>query len=205
MDHGHERGWHRYGFDNQDFDERPIHGSDVPIGVRRAFFRGVGEPHVSFGIIPPNTDAPAIGMHIHRDVPTRTDVEEWYIIVDGRGVMTFSSGDDVEVGPGDMVVIHPGTGHSFQAVGDVPVRLISITPTMYTSATQPNEVDRNFTPRIDVTRADDTMNPLDARCTACGATWTRPSDDRGANTLAPWARDHACKSADDRNHESSPV
>jgi mannose-6-phosphate isomerase-like protein (cupin superfamily) len=194
MDHGDKHGWNRYGFDNLAFTRRRIHGSDDEIGVRLAFNRGVGGAHVSFGVIPPHTGAPGIGMHIHRDVPTDTDVEEWYIIIDGEGVMTFSNGDTVHAGPGDMLVVHPGTGHSFQTVGDVPVRLISITPTMYTSDS-PVDEPVEFKPRIQVTDVDASMNPNEARCADCDAVWERPPDDRGSNTLPVWAREHECTPA----------
>jgi mannose-6-phosphate isomerase-like protein (cupin superfamily) len=192
LDHGYDRGWRRYGFDNLPFVERAIHGSKVPIGVNRIFHRGRWKAHCSFGIIPPNTDEPAIGMHVHRDVPTHTDVEEWYIIIDGRGEMTFSNGDSVDVGAGDLVAVHPGTGHSFRAFGDSPVRLISITPVMYEVDSPTDEYPQSFTPRVEVLTADETMNPTTARCTACGTNWNRPDDDRAANTLPEWAREHDC-------------
>lgn len=192
LDHGYERGWRRYGFDNLPFVERAIHGSNVPIGVNRIFHRGRWKAHCSFGIIPPNTDEPAIGMHVHRDVPTQADVEEWYIIVDGHGEMTFSNGESVEVGTGDMVAIHPGTGHSFRAFGDEPVRLISITPLMYDVDSPPDDYPESFAPRIEVDAVDATMNPTVARCSACGSAWERPADDPASNTLPVWARDHHC-------------
>ncbi len=88
MDHTSERGWHRYGFDNLDFVERAIHGSDVPITLRTVIHRGVFKPHITLAVIEPSETEQAIGMHIHRDLPTGTDVEEWYIIVDGRAVMS---------------------------------------------------------------------------------------------------------------------
>jgi mannose-6-phosphate isomerase-like protein (cupin superfamily) len=191
IDHHYERGWRRYGFDNVPFTNRAIHGSDIPIAVRNIFNRGYGKAHISFGIISPSDDA-AIGMHIHRDVPTSTDVEEWYIIVDGEGEMTFSNGDVETVGSGDLVAIYPGTGHSFRATGDVPLRLISITPQMYTTKAPVTALPDEFAPTIAVGEVDDTMNPLNARCRRCGATWCRPADDRPAASLPRWARTHAC-------------
>ncbi len=191
IDHHYERGWRRYGFDNVPFTDRSIHGSDIPITVRNIFNRGFGEAHISFGIIPPSDDA-AIGMHIHRDVPTGTDVEEWYIIVDGEGEMTFSNGDVERVGSGDLLAIYPGTGHSFRATGDAPLRLISITPQMYTTKAPVTAMPDAFAPAIVVGDVDDTMNPLDAICRRCGATWSRPADDRSAASLPKWARTHAC-------------
>jgi mannose-6-phosphate isomerase-like protein (cupin superfamily) len=191
MDHRYERGWRRYGFDNVPFTDRAIHGSSIPIAVRNIFNRGTGKAHISFGILSPSEDA-SIGMHIHRDVPTNTDVEEWYIIVDGEGEMTFSNGDVEKVGPGDLVAIYPGTGHSFRATGKVPLRLISITPEMYTTKHPVTPTPDAFAPTIVVGAVDDTMNPLDATCRRCGATWSRPADDRSAASLPKWARTHGC-------------
>lgn len=191
IDHCYERGWRRYGFDNVPFTDRCIHGSDIPIAVRNIFNRGYGKPHISFGILHPSEDA-AIGMHIHRDVPSNTDVEEWYIIVDGEGEMTFSNGDIETVGSGDLVAIYPGTGHSFRATGDIPLRLISITPQMYTSKAPVTPMPEAFAPTIVVGEVDDAMNPFDATCRRCGATWSRSADDRSAASLPKWARTHAC-------------
>jgi mannose-6-phosphate isomerase-like protein (cupin superfamily) len=186
-------GWRKYSF-NDGMNRRAIHGSAVTIGVDRIFHRGPGEAHVSLGEIPPTTTEEAIGMHIHRDVAGDRDVEEWYIIVDGQGVMTFSDGTTSEVAQGDFVVIRPGIGHSFRAVGDRPVRLVSITPDMYPSASTIDDDRTPVNPRIVIGEVDTSMNPLDATCADCGAGWVRPDDDRPAATLATWARDHPCRS-----------
>ncbi len=192
MDHTYERGWHRYGFDNVDFSERAIHGSDVPIDIKVLFNRGVGKPHIAFGVIPPNTDSQAIGMHIHRDVPSMTDVEEWYIIIDGTGEMTFSNGDKVELNAGDLIATYPGTGHSFRTIGSEPVRLVSITPQMFTSRNSDfDEAPEKYPPHIYVEDVDlATMNPLSAHCTTCNERWVRPDDDRAASGLPVWAGSH---------------
>ncbi|MCB1516715.1 MAG: cupin domain-containing protein [Hyphomicrobiaceae bacterium] len=196
IDHHYGRGWRRYGFDNLPFTERCIHGSDVPISVRNIFNRGLGKPHISFATLPPSDDV-AIGMHIHRDVPSGTDVEEWYIVVEGEGEMTFSNGDVETVGAGSLVAIYPGTGHSFRAIGGKPLRLISITPTMYTSKAPITPMPDAFSPTIVVGEVDDAMNPFDATCSRCGATWTRPVDDHSVGSLAKWARSHACVPGDE--------
>jgi mannose-6-phosphate isomerase-like protein (cupin superfamily) len=188
MDHTYERGWHRYGFDNMEFTDRAIHGSDVPISLKLALNRGVFKPHISFAVIEPTETEQTIGMHIHRDLPTNTDVEEWYIIIDGKAVMTFSNGDTVDVGPGDMIATYPGTGHSFRATETV--HLISITPQMFTSRSPVDEAPEKFAPRIYVSAVNDAMNALRAQCTVCGADWVRPDDDKGSNTLPVWARGH---------------
>jgi len=189
MDHQYERGWQRYGFDNQHFTERAIHGSSSPISLNLAFNRGLWKPHVTFATIPPDTPGQAIGMHVHRDVPSGRDVEEWYIIIDGSGEMTFSNGDVVSVGTGDLVAIYPGTGHSFRALGG-PLRLISITPEMFTYGSPIDEYPEEFSPRIRVLDVDETMNAVRAVCSDCGAEWNRAEDDREAAGLPVWAREH---------------
>lgn len=189
MDHTYEAGWHRYGFDNMEFVERAIHGADVPITLKLAINRGLFKPHISFAVIEPTETEQTIGMHIHRDLPTNIDVEEWYIIIDGKAVMTFSNGDTVDVGKGDMIATYPGTGHSFRAVETV--HLISITPQMFTSRSPAEAAPEKFSPRIYVSDVNDSMNALRAECTVCGAVWNRPDDDKGSNTLPVWARHHA--------------
>ncbi len=193
MDHQYERGWQRYGFDNQPFHDAAIHGSSSPISVYLSFNRGVGKPHISFATIPSDTSGEAIGMHMHRDTPTGKDSEEWYIIIDGIGEMTFSNGDVVRGQQGDLIAIYPGTGHSFRAI-EGPCRLISITPEMFTYAP---EVDvkldpypDEFHPQIRVGDVDSEMCPLSASCTVCGSEWHRPDDDQEAATLAVWAGQH---------------
>lgn len=193
MDHAYERGWVRYRFSEIDFETRTIHGSSVPIRVKNLFNRGPGRAHISAGEVPRDpTDAEAIGMHIHRDVPTGTDVEEWYIVISGEGIMTFSNGDEVPVGPGDFVVAYPGTGHSFRTVSEDPVRLISITPVMYTNATPVTRYPDGFDPSIEVGEVNEVMNPINARCAACGEEWQRHPDDDASTGLASWAGSHEC-------------
>ncbi len=193
MDHQYERGWQRYGFDNQPFTQAASHGSSSPIAVGVAFHRGVGKPHISFATIPADTPGQAIGMHMHRDVPTGTDIENWYIVIDGVGEMTFSNGDTVLCHQGDLVVFYPGTGHSFRAIGG-PVRVIAITPEMWTEApgrnVETDDYPEEFRPRIRVGDVDSDMCPLNAICSVCGAEWRRPADDQEAATLPTWARDH---------------
>lgn len=192
MDHEYERGWQRYGFDNQPFEDAAIHGSSSTISVYLSLNLGVGKPHISFATIPPDTPGAAIGMHMHRDVPTGRDSEEWYIIIDGDAEMTFSNGDIVQCQQGDLVAIYPGTGHSFRAIGG-PCRIISITPEMFTYPHEPPRLDEypeEFHPRIQVLDVDSEMCPLSAFCTVCGAEWRRPKEDREAATLPVWAREH---------------
>jgi mannose-6-phosphate isomerase-like protein (cupin superfamily) len=198
IDHKYDRGWRRYGFDNMPFEEAAIHGSEEKISVFLAFNRGLGKPHISFATIYP-TEQEAIGMHMHRDTLTGEDTEEWYIIIDGESEMTFSNGDVIHCHSGDMVNIHPGTGHSFRAVGG-PCRIISITPEMFSFHPEFEKVDEypeKFSPRIAVTGIDDEVCATSATCTVCGAEWNRPEDDPSAASLPVWAREHRHGEAED--------
>jgi len=195
MEHQYERGWQLYGFGNQEFEEKPSHGSANTITGGLAFNRGVGRPHVTFSTIPANTPGQGIGMHIHRNLETGNDSEVWYIIIEGRGEMTFTNGDVVECGPGDMVVTYPGTGHSFRAIMD-PVKVVSITPEMFTYDPEFERTDvypDKFSPQIRIIDFDDgTMCVSKAICTVCGEEWNRPESDHEAATLPSWARAHQC-------------
>src|SRR5947207_3774512 len=162
-EHGYDRGWHRYGFDTMEFSERTIHGGGADIGISLAFNRGVGKAHIAFGVIYPGRgETPAIGLHIHRDEPTGEDLEEWYVIVDGEGIQRFTNGDSVKFGRGDLIACYPGTGHSLEATGHKPVKLVSITPKMYTATSrQPVEVLPDpFQPRIHVLTTTEAKNPI---------------------------------------------
>jgi mannose-6-phosphate isomerase-like protein (cupin superfamily) len=194
-EHGYERGWYRYGFETMEFTDRTIHCGGADIGISLAFNRGQGAPHIACGIVYPGAERPPIGMHIHRDEPSKEDLEEWYIIIEGHGIMHFTNGDSVAFGPGDLLACYPGTGHSTEALGDQPVRLVSITPSMY-STKSPN-IDtppEHFDPRIHVIETNETKNPLSAECTVCGAKWARPDDDGGSDSIGTWSVEHACTS-----------
>ena len=192
VDHDYSRGWRRYGFDNLPFITEAIHGSDQEISVYLAFNRGYKKAHISFATVWP-TDIEAIGMHMHRDIPTGEDSEEWYIIIDGEAEMTFSNGDVTKCSAGDMIAIYPRTGHSFRAVNG-PCRIISITPEMFHYMGEEVKTDdfpEEFSPVIEVTEVDpDNMCAMKAVCAVCGGEWQRPVDDPGAATLAVWARGH---------------
>lgn len=49
--------------------------------------------------------------------------EEIYHVSAGTGRMTLG-GETFEVGPGDSVLIAPGTAHCIEAVGKVPLRML---------------------------------------------------------------------------------
>jgi hypothetical protein len=132
-------------------------------------------------------------MHVHRDDPSGKDVEEWYIIIEGAGTMRFTNGDSVEVGPGDLIATYPGTGHSLEATGDKPVKLLAIAPEMFTTGLPPDEWPETWEPRIRVLATTEDKNPTSAECVDCGALWERPEDDFGSNTLPVWAVEHGCR------------
>jgi mannose-6-phosphate isomerase-like protein (cupin superfamily) len=195
-DHGYDRGWCRYSFETEEFADRAIHGGGAEIGVKNFINRGYGKAHISYGIAYPERAGkwPAIGLHIHRDEPTGEDLEEWYIIVEGTGVQRFTNGDSVEFGPGDVIACYPGTGHSLEATGDTPVKFVSVTSKMFSTAT-PRPVDPwpdQFEPRIRVLTTTEAKNPLTAECSVCGARWEQPEEDFGSNTLADWSIEHEC-------------
>ena len=121
-DHGYERGWCRYGFDTLDFEPLAIHSGAGELDFTVAFNRGPGKPQICFMVIPPETPQPAVGLHIHRDEPSGEDLEEWYVIIEGTGVMRFTNGDSVSFRAGDLLGVYPGTGHSVVATGDEAVR-----------------------------------------------------------------------------------
>ena len=193
-DHGYERGWCRYGFDTLDFEPLAIHSGAGELDFTVAFNRGPGKPQICFMIIPPETPQPAVGLHIHRDEPSGEDLEEWYVIIDGTGVMRFSNGDSVSFRPGDLLGVYPGTGHSVVATGDEPVRLLVITPKMWTleAPRSPTTPPETFEPRIRVLTTDEPLNPITAECSVCGARWERSADDQAANGLPVWAVEHEC-------------
>jgi mannose-6-phosphate isomerase-like protein (cupin superfamily) len=198
-EHGYERGWFRYGFDHMVFNkDRPIHSGAAVSDTAGAFSRGVGNPQCTFAISYPGSETPPVGMHIHRDVLTGEEVEEWYVIIDGTGVMRFTNGDSVAFGPGDLVATYPGTGHSLEVTGDQPVRFMAITPKLFTRPGEGPTRDpwpESFDTRIRILTTNEMNNPLTAECTDCGATWERPEGDEGAHTLAPWAAEHTCSSS----------
>ena len=66
------------------------------------------------------TEAPR-GQHRHRDF------EECIHVLSGRGLATSASGD-VEVGPGDTIVMPPGEFHATRNIGAEPLVLLCFFP-----------------------------------------------------------------------------
>src|SRR5881398_2970298 len=107
---GYDRGWHRFGFDTMDFQPMRAHSGGSDIDVSLVYDRGAFKPFIAYCVIPPGGETPALGLHVHRDVPTGKDVEEWYLIVEGTGIQRFTNGDSVEFSAGDLLATYPGTG-----------------------------------------------------------------------------------------------
>jgi mannose-6-phosphate isomerase-like protein (cupin superfamily) len=195
-DPGYWRGWQRFGFNTMTFTSDRVHGGGADIETSIALDRGVGKPFVAFVVVPPSPgQAPPLGMHVHRSMELGKDVEEWYIIIEGTGIQWFTNGDSVEFGPGDLIAVYPGTGHSLEVIGDKPVKMLGILPEVYmTVNTGQPEWPESWQPRIRVLTTTDGLNPDTVECAECGKTWQRPEDDLGSNTLPAWAAEHECTS-----------
>jgi mannose-6-phosphate isomerase-like protein (cupin superfamily) len=193
-DPGYDRGWKRFGFDTMDFSPQRVHSGAGEVDVAIAIDRGVGMPFVAYVVVPPGVrEAPPLGMHVHRSQILGRDVEEWYIIIDGTGIQRFTNGDSVEFGPGDLIAVYPGTGHSLEVTGDRPVKMLGVMTELF-QRVHPDHAEwpESWQPRIRVLTTTDTLNPTVAECTDCGETWERPDGDAGSNTLPVWAAEHEC-------------
>ena len=79
-----------------------------------------GEPHgsgVSFFLV---NNQPGAGPDLHRHPYAET-----WIVRSGRGRFT-ADGEDVDAGPGDIVVVGPATPHKFKNVGTERLDVICI-------------------------------------------------------------------------------
>ena len=63
---------------------------------------------------------PGAGGLVHRH-----SCGEVFVVTEGRGVYTVGDAEIIAE-PGDMVVIPPGTWHSFRPDGDVPLRHVAV-------------------------------------------------------------------------------
>ena len=72
-------------------------------------------------IPPAGAATSARGQHRH------ADFEECIHVLSGRG-MTTSDGNDVEVGPGDTILVPPGELHATRNIGDEPLVLLCFFP-----------------------------------------------------------------------------
>lgn len=69
---------------------------------------------IDLAIVPPGS---TIGRHRHS-----SNEEEFYLVLDGRAQM-YRNGEEITVGPGDLVRNPPGGEHGLRALGPDPVRL----------------------------------------------------------------------------------
>lgn len=90
------------------------------------------------------SDIPAFSLAVTRVEPGvttelhRLDVDEWYILSSGSGMMEVGGDDPIEVGPGDIVEIPAGISQRITNRGDVDllftcVCLPRFTPDCYES------------------------------------------------------------------------
>jgi mannose-6-phosphate isomerase-like protein (cupin superfamily) len=79
-----------------------------------------GEPHgsgVSFFLV---NNLPGFGPDLHRHPYAET-----WIVQAGKGRFT-ADGEDIDAGPGDIVVVGPETPHKFKNVGDGRLDVVCI-------------------------------------------------------------------------------
>ncbi|HZQ60581.1 MAG TPA: cupin domain-containing protein [Casimicrobiaceae bacterium] len=70
---------------------------------------------------------PARGNDTKRGLHQHADFEECIHVLSGRGVTT-SNGIDVEVGPGDTILVSPGEPHATRNIGDDTLVLLCFFP-----------------------------------------------------------------------------
>jgi mannose-6-phosphate isomerase-like protein (cupin superfamily) len=94
-----------------------------------------GEGALDYTVVLDGSDAP--GRHLkfmHDDVlapgvtiglHTHVDDEEYYYILEGRGVMTLD-GERFEVQTGDITAVYPGGEHGLENTSDADLRMIVV-------------------------------------------------------------------------------
>ena len=83
--------------------------------------RRVGRQHGDLGVCIIFVDAPpgrGPGLHKH-------PYEEVFIVQEGRGTFTVGE-EEIEAGPGDILIVPAGEPHAFVNSGDGPLRQIDI-------------------------------------------------------------------------------
>jgi mannose-6-phosphate isomerase-like protein (cupin superfamily) len=106
-------------FESLAYEQVFAHGGALPILFKRVAERARGSAcnFIDFSIVPPGAD---IGRHTHA-----TDNEEIYIVVSGRGLM-YLDGEELEVGPGHVIVNRPGGTHALKNTADTELRLVVV-------------------------------------------------------------------------------
>ena len=100
--------------------EQVIHDGQGAI-KRRGFFEGKSRLPVRFEFweLDPGVSE---GAHTHRGDGA---LEEVYYFHEGRGLMEVD-GEEVPVGPGDVLLVPSGVDHGFRNSGDTPLKLMII-------------------------------------------------------------------------------
>jgi mannose-6-phosphate isomerase-like protein (cupin superfamily) len=106
-------------FDDHELRPERAHDGDGYLRTARAIERAPGElvTFVDLTELPPGA---SVGRHTHGP-----DDEELYVVVDGTGVVELD-GDELDVGPGDVVVNPPGGTHALRVTGDRPLRMVVV-------------------------------------------------------------------------------
>lgn len=180
-------GWSHYSPEKLKFREVSLHEGEGLASIAAAFGQGPGKPYMNYLVVPPGT---TVGMHLHRY--DGEEFEEWWVVTDGEGEMTFHNGDTAELAPGDVVVIHRGMAHQAVVKGDRPLRCMVIlphTPARGIVYAQPELQQFETRSNIEITDVNYVGVPLRAVC-HCGAEWTRSEDDPHVYSLPLWARQH---------------
>ena len=103
---------------------------------RRVLFTGTKSQLVVMSI-PPGGE---VGQETHRNV------EQTFFFQSGTGEASLD-GKTVPIGPGDVVVVTPGTDHNFRNTGTVPVKI-------FTVYAPPNHIDGRIHKTLEDANAD---------------------------------------------------
>ena len=93
------------------------HGGEQSIDFCRVADAGAlagGCNFIDLAVVPPGA---TIGRHRHA-----VDEEEFYLVLAGRALL-YRDGQELTLGPGDLVRNPPGSEHGLRVIGDEPVRL----------------------------------------------------------------------------------
>jgi mannose-6-phosphate isomerase-like protein (cupin superfamily) len=105
-------------FEDPRFERAVAHGGGAPILFNRVADAQSGACNwIDLVIIPAGAD---IGLHAHGE-----EDEEIYIILAGRGRMVLD-GEEIDVGPGHVVVNRPGGTHALANTGEGDLRLVVV-------------------------------------------------------------------------------
>lgn len=107
-----------YSFRTSSFERVRAHGGQLEISFARVLERARGPLRfIDLSVLGPGAD---IGAHTHR-----TDNEELYIVISGRGLMRLDD-REFEVGPGAVILNRPGGTHGLKSIGESELRIVVI-------------------------------------------------------------------------------